>query len=131
VDVFCYPRDRSSIATDSHTTYINGISIYFSRLLPVCTWGKNMRTRSTNRTASYGFLVMADSEPRFKVLPEGDWSEFGRQMEQAIGACGYQILGQEELGGYLADFGISDVAIPTIFSDPPYRVYDAIFYWED
>jgi hypothetical protein len=62
------------------------------------------------------------------VLPPGDWSAEANEVRARLaGRYGLALLGQDELNRPLPFNG--DIA--TALADRPYRVFDAVFYWED
>ena len=58
--------------------------------------------------------------------PEGDWLSFVDEVTGILAKHGIEMLSREEL----LRPAPSDMEIPTAF-DPPYHVFDTLFYWED
>jgi hypothetical protein len=122
VDVFCWKKDGSAESTVKDCCTTNGISLYLNRLAPCAVWGVNQRTQSA-QSGSYGFLRVET----MGVHPPGDWSEFIAEVERKLKKWNIEIPSRERLLPSLS----FEVTIPTILSDPPYHVFDALFYWED
>ncbi len=53
--------------------------------------------------------------------------ELAGPVESALTTMGMLRLRRQDLEPFLPD----DVGLPTILSDPPFRLFDAVFYWED
>lgn len=60
-------------------------------------------------------------------LPSGDWQFEVQQVKDILHEYGYISLTSQEVDIPL-DFPIQ---VQTILADPPYRVFDCLFYWED
>jgi hypothetical protein len=123
VDVFCPKRGGRSTAVVNGVRWIDGLVIYLSRLAPVAAFGPSQRTR--HRTGgSYDYLDAG----KVGVLPPGDWSAEAKEVRAKLaGRYGFALLGQDELSRPLP----LNADIATALADRPYRVFDAVFYWED
>ncbi|WP_066304446.1 hypothetical protein [Bacillus sp. FJAT-29814] len=80
-------------------------------------------TKHANGGGSSDFLEM----DKVGTVPPGNWEEQVKAIKDVLERYQYTILEQDYLNQLLP----FDADIPTIFSEPPYRVYDALFYWED
>jgi hypothetical protein len=60
-------------------------------------------------------------------LPKGDWQYELQQVKDVLHSYGYVVLTSQEVDIPL-DFAVQ---VPAILADPPYRVFDCLFYWED
>ena len=122
VDCFCWKRDGSSTKIEDREQSIDGIRIYLSRLAPIAVFGEGLVTKHTNGGSS-DFL----SNTTVGTLPPGDWNIQIQGIRKQLESFNFQILERE----YLNQFLPFKATIPTIMSDPPYRLFDAFFYWED
>lgn len=123
VDVFCPKRGGRSTMEANGVRRIDGLVIYLSRLAPLATYGPSQRTRhATGGSADY-----LDAG-RVGRLPPGDWSAVRDEVQtKLVRYYGFTLLGQDELSCLLP----FNADIPTVISNRPYRVFDAVFYWED
>jgi len=136
VHVFCFKRDGKSTVRERDTDQTDGIAVYLSRLAPVAAYGPEQRTKSYRRGwfglrkvvgKSFGNL----EAERVGESPPGDWSEAIDEIKGVLYRFGFFLPSREELSKELP-FAAD---IPTILGGPiygqPYRVFDAVFYWED
>ena len=123
VDVFCYKRDGSSMKVTEHGQDISGIALYLCKLAPVAVWGENSKSKHS-KGGCYGFL----SPETVESLPEGDWNEFMFILKDKLNKHRIEILKKRYVRQAL-DF---DTKIPTLLNtNNAYKVFDALFYWED
>lgn len=122
VDVFCWKRDGSSTQVDQYETNIDGIRVYVNRLAPVAIIGSDQVTKHRNGGSS-GFI----HSHTINVLPPGDWEEQVEGIKKVLTMYQYKILDSTYLNQPLP----FQAKIPTILADPPYKIFDALFYWED
>lgn len=123
VDIFCYKRKGLSTRHEKGVKWINGITVYLSRLAPFSAWGPGERTRHETGGSSDYLEGRKVGE-----LPPGDWAaEVNEITTKLVTEYGITIPSREELVQRLPFKAI----IPTILGDPPYTVFDALFYWED
>lgn len=122
VDVFCWKRDGSSSEQRDGVFWIDGIRIYICRLAPVAVMGVGQITKhDTGGSSDY-------IEPRFvNELPSSDWEDEIYQIKNILESNFLTILDREYVNQPL-DF---EAKIPTILADKPYKIFDALFYWED
>lgn len=123
VDVFCAKRGGRSTTEVNGVRWIDGLVIYLSRLAPVAALGPSQRTR--HRTGGSSDYLDAG---KVGVLPPGDWSaEWNEVHAKLTDRYGLTLLDRDELNRRLPF--TADIA--TVLADRPYRVFDAVFYWED
>ncbi len=121
VSAFISPRDGRSVV--EHPTFVDtiGILLYLSRLAPIAVFGSSSRNKN-NSGSSSGFIEINN----LNRPPEGDWSDFMREVRALLEGHGIELLDREPLERPVP----RDVVIPTCF-DGPYRVFDTLFYWCD
>ncbi|WP_051359419.1 hypothetical protein [Paucisalibacillus globulus] len=122
VDCFCWKRDGSSTQVKDREQWIEGIRIYLCRLAPVAVFGEGIVTKHINGGSS-DFI----SYNTVDTLPPGDWEMEIQGIKKQLESFNFQILEREDLKQFLP----FKAEIPTIMSNPPYRLFDAFFYWED
>jgi hypothetical protein len=122
VDVFCYRTDNSSTIEYGTVTEYRGITLYLCRLAPIAVYGKNTRTIGP-RVSSASFL----SAENVGTVPDHSWDGIIQDIQAKLINRGLSILDQLTARQPLS----FDASISTNLSDPPYRVFDALFYWED
>jgi hypothetical protein len=123
VSAFLYPSDGRSRTVHSSWIETTGILLYLSRLAPIAVFGASARGESKdNKSSSWGFIEARN----LNTLPEGDWREFLRDVEEVLARYGIEVLPREPLLLPAPE----DVSIPTVF-DGPYFVFDTLFYWCD
>jgi hypothetical protein len=122
VDLFCYYKDGSFNIQRGETTWIIGITLYLSRLAPVAVYGSGEKTKRKDG-GSYSFLRPED----VGTLPEGEWNEVLYEISNKLIKFGFDLLQPEDILPLL----IFDTKIFTILNNGAYRVFDALFYWED
>lgn len=123
VDVFCPKRGGRSTTEADGIRRIDGLVIYLSRLAPLAAFGAGQRTRH-DKGGSMNYL---DADQVGKA-PPGDWTTVTAEVRTKLARYyGFTLLSQDELSRPLP----FDAKIPTVISNRPYRVFDAVFYWED
>jgi hypothetical protein len=122
VPVFCYKSKEASTERRGASRIITGISLYLARLAPVAVWGPETNWRSRNG-ATGGFLSARNVYER----PEGAWD---LEFEEIFALLDIDGLSRPPREWLVRPLGF-EAQIPTILADPPYRVFDALFYWED
>lgn len=122
VDVFCWKRDGTSTYVDEYETTMDGIRIYINRLAPIAILGSDQVTKHRNGGSS-GFIHSHTVDS----LPPGDWAEQIAGIKEVLEKYHYKVMEKSYLNQPLPFKAI----IPTIFANPPYKVFDALFYWED
>lgn len=122
VDIFCYPKDRSSQWEDDGVLRVRGVSVYLSRLAPLAVLGQTERSRLKGGS-SFDFLYPEDVES----FSDDDCSSFVDKVRGIVVEFGFTFMDRETAMTQLP----FDADIPTILSEPPYRVFDAVFFWED
>ncbi|WP_010098295.1 hypothetical protein [Ornithinibacillus scapharcae] len=122
VDVFCWKRDGTSTQIDEYETTIDGIRVYINRLAPIAILGSDQVTKHRNGGSS-GFI----HSHTVNRLPPGDWTEQVESIKKVLDKFQYKIMDKS----YLHQALPFQAKIPTILADPPYKIFDALFYWED
>lgn len=123
VDVFCSKSGGRSTTREGTLERTDGLSLYLCRLAPVAAVGPGQTTRQGRSTAGSGFL----RPESVGATPDGDWAAESRAVSEALSRYGFSVPARAELSAPLP----FDAQIATVLSDPPYQVYDALFYWED
>lgn len=122
VEVFCYKKDGSSSEERDGVLGIDGIRIYVCRLTPVAVIGKGKVTKHDKGGGS-DFLPSQNVD----VLPSGDWEEMAGGIRDVLARYHFKVLDSKYVNLPLP----FKAEIPTIIGDSPYKIFDAIFYWED
>ncbi|MCU6793507.1 hypothetical protein OB236_15485 [Paenibacillus sp. WQ 127069] len=122
VDVFCYKKDGSSTENKQGTLWIDGISIYLCKHAPVAIFGPNKKTKG-NRNGSYGTL----SPYSIGEIPSGMWDEELKFIKEKIAEYKIEFLTKRVVKEQL----LFETEIRTILNNDGYKVFDALFYWED
>lgn len=105
----------------------NGLLMYLCRLAPFAIYGEGLWEATYNsgkyQSGSSHFIEPEDvgSTPPF------DWSNELNQIRNLLNQFRIKFLTKDTVDQPL-DFKVD---IPTIFSDPPYKIFDCFFYWED
>lgn len=122
VEVFCYKKDGSSSEERNGVLEIDGIRIYICRLTPVAVIGKGRVTKH-DKGGSSDFLPSQNVD----VLPSGDWEEMAAGIRGVLARYHFKDLDSN----YVSQPLPFEADIPTLLGDPPYKIFDALFYWED
>jgi hypothetical protein len=122
LDVFCYKKDGSSSRVSGLNTTIEGIALYICKLAPVAVMGAMTKTKSKNGGSS-SFLCPED----LNKFPAGDWNSVIFEIKNKLEKQNFMLLEPKVLKRKMP----FEVEIPTILGDPPYKIFDAFFYWED
>ena len=123
VDVFCYKRDGSSTQQKKGYMDIEGIGIYLCKHAPVAIVGPNQKSIS-ERGGSYGML----SVHQVGKMPPGNWDQEFERIREVLTNYQIEILTRRIVNQPLP----FDAKIPTVLDQGDgYRVFDALFYWED
>ncbi len=121
VEVFCYKRDGSSTKAFGTGSRITGIVYCLSRHAPVVAFGWDNRTRhATGGSFSLPFKERS-------TLPEGDWDEVHREITGELRQRGFEIADEALLERPLP----FAAKIETNLNEPPYRLFDLLFFWYD
>lgn len=121
VSVFLWKKEEEEVLANGEVS-MKGLWLYISRLAPVVIMGKGEMTRHGS-SGSSDFLA----SHTVCEWPSETWSKQIWAIKKIVEAYHYVILTKADVDQYL-DFQID---IPTILSEPPYKVFDAHFYWED
>ena len=122
VHVFCAKPGGLSTERRDGLDWIDGLSVYLCRLAPVAAFGPGRRTRG-DKTSSLDFLA----PEKVGATPAGDWSNELGPIRSVLTRHGLRLLAREDVCAPLS----FATTIPTVLSEGPYRVFDALFYWED
>lgn len=122
VDVFCYKKDGSSIENKHGDLWIDGISIYLCKHTPVAIFGPNKKIKGI-RTGSYGML----SPYSVGEIPSGIWDEELKFIKEKLEEYKIEFLTKRVVKGQLS----FETEIRTVLNNDGYKVFDALFYWED
>ena len=131
VHLYLSKRDKSDtkISQDGElrTEETNGIMMYLCRMAPFSVYGEGTwhKTFNKDKWQSGGSHYIEPED--IGTTPESDWNNELIEIKNILNQYGITILTEKELDKKL-EFEIN---IPTILSDPPYRVFDCLFYWED
>lgn len=123
VSAFLYPSDGRSQVDQPEHIETTGLLVYVSRLGPVAVLGGSWRAqRKDGKGGSRSLMdhTVAGS------LPEGQWDWLVTEIERALADFEIALLPREPLSQPAPE----DIQIPTVF-DPPYFVFDTLFYWSD
>lgn len=106
---------------------INGVMMYLCRIAPfgVFAEGNWENTYRGEEFVSAGSHFIEPEE--LETLPIGDWQTEMKQITSILDQYGIRFLTKTEVIENL-DF---EIKIPTILSDPPYKVFDCFFHWAD
>lgn len=122
VDVFCWKGDGSSTKEHDKVQSIDGLRLYLCRLTPVAVIGASQVTKHETG----GVEEFLNSE-KVDNIPPGDWKEQIEGIKNVLKRYRYKVLERT----YVSELLPFDAKIPTIVADPPYKLFDAFFYWED
>ncbi|MBC8059308.1 MAG: hypothetical protein H7Y18_01430 [Clostridiaceae bacterium] len=122
IDIFCYKKDGSSTIKKKDVLWIDGITIYISKLAPVAIYGASNKTKHS-KGGGYNFL----DANNINSIPKGNWDDVLYTITNKLKKYEIEMLRKRELAKPL-DF---KAKIPTILNDGGYKIFDAIFYWED
>ncbi|MCB0503351.1 MAG: hypothetical protein KDD32_11760 [Bacteroidetes bacterium] len=131
VHLYLSKRDKSDTQISNigelRTEETNGLVIYLCRMAPFSiyaegTWYKTFNKDKWHSSGSH-FIKPED----IGTLPIVDWYTELNEIKNTLNQYGIILLTREELDKKL-EF---EIKIPTILSDPPFKVFDCLFYWED
>lgn len=117
---FYYPdgRARRSITDDHHA----GVFVLLSRLTGTYALGQGEKSWSPKGGSSY--------LPHFEAVDFFDHpvlAETTTIIDATLTRLGLKRLHRSDLEPFITQ----SHRVPTILSDPPHRIFDALFYWED
>ena len=131
VPLYLSKKDKSDFKVtrngNERSEETNGLMIYLCRMAPYAiysegTWFKRFKNDKWILGGSH-YIEPEEIGSKPKVNWEMEWTE----IENILNQYGITILTREELDKKL-DF---DIRIPTILTEPPFRIFDCLFYWED
>lgn len=123
IDAWFY-RDNEKFKKSSKPEYIEctGLVILFSKLSPYFVAGEASKSWHTKGGSSYlPAYELVDKFTSQEVI------ELLKEVEPYLLKQGLVRLHKDDLSQELP----SERRVPTILCDPPYRVFDALFHWED
>lgn len=123
VAAFLHPSDGRSQRDFVYYIETTGLLLYLSRLAPIAVFGASSRTDNKRDKGSSSGFIDVDNVGR---LPDGDWAPFLATITACLHSFRIEFLPREPLLLPAPD----GVSIPTLF-DPPYHVFDTLFYWMD
>jgi hypothetical protein len=105
----------------------NGLILYICRLAPYATFapGNWSSTFDNDRQidGTYRTIILKE----IGVIPEGIWQKEIKAVLNCLNTHQIKVLTQDDLNKPL-NFQAS---IPTMLSDPPFRIFDCFFYWKE
>ena len=120
VDTWVYhATDEFRIGKGDHYC---GLIVLLSRLSNCYVLGQGEKVWSGGGSSSY--------LPCFEHVDQFDHAgvrELAAAVETALSGCGLNRLSRESV----EDFLPAKLTVPTILTNPPFRVFDALFHWED
>lgn len=122
VSVFCWKNEESLARQAGGLRYYTGIRLYICRLAPVAVFGKGQISIHRSNIG-HDFLTIN----QIYEIPEGNWKNEVENIVRILKDYSYELLDKD----YLKETLCFEAYIPTILVDKPYKVYDALFYWED
>jgi hypothetical protein len=131
VHLYIARRDKSGtnqmLRGESLPDHTTGVMLYLCRIAPVAVYAAGNWT-STHQNGKWQIVYSHYITPdAVGSLPAGNWKEEMRQINAILNEYGYGFLTRAEV-----DVPLSfRIKIPTILTDPPYRIFDCFFYWED
>jgi hypothetical protein len=104
-----------------------GLLLYICRLAPYAVyapgeWGYSFED---GRPVDGTYCTMETK--KIGTLPEGDWAVEIQKITSCLDEFQITILNKDQLIQPLS----FEATIPTMLSDPPYKVLDCFFYWEE
>lgn len=123
VEVFCFKKDGSTRRRFLGSgEKVIGIQVYISRLAPVAVYGAEERTRHAHGGSS-GLLT----HEGVGTIPQGNWQAVLEEIASKLISSGIDVADAATIGKLLP----FHADIETNLGEPPYRVYDLLFYWYD
>lgn len=113
-------RDDADFKTGQGNNF-RGLVVVLSRLAPCYAFGEGHK--SGTRTGGSSYLPHLSMIDHF----EPPVARLAAAAEPVLDSYGLHRMFKDDLAGLLP----SDWKVPTILSDPPYTVFDALFHWED
>ena len=131
VHLYLSKRDGSDVEItqidDFRTKETNGLMMYLSRMAPYSVYAEGTWHETYNKdkwqSSSSHYIEPED----IGTLPGSDWITEVNEIKDVLKQYGVTLFTREELDKKLS----FEINIPTILSDPPYRVFDCFFYWQD
>ncbi len=123
VDVWFY-RKTEEFKRSNNKQHYNGLFILMSRQANYYVVGESERTWTVNESTSSFELPSLKAVDHFK---HDCVQKLSNNIEPILNSLGLIRLNKEELSKPLDP----DLIVPTILSDPPFALFDAIFNWED
>ena len=131
VHLYLSKKDKSDVSITQNGSLrmeeTNGLMIYLCRLAPFSVYAKGTwhKTFNNDKWHSGGSHYIEPED--IGSLPNTSWNLELIDIKNILNQYGITSLTREELDKKL-EF---EIKIPTILSDPPFRVFDCFFYWED
>ncbi|MFC4632493.1 hypothetical protein ACFO3O_01135 [Dokdonia ponticola] len=105
----------------------NGLMMYLCRMAPFSVYGEGTWHKTFNKDKGQSGSSHYIEPEDIGTTPESDWGIELNEIQNILNQYGISVLTKVELDKKL-EFKIS---IPTILSEPPFKVFDCLFYWED
>ena len=106
---------------------ISGLILYISRLTPYWFYGGSSWTKNyeDGRLTGGSFMFLGPESRAHINRPV--WQHDRQLIEAVLQEFRYGLLTADEL----MQPAPTDISIPTVLADKPYKVFDCFFYWED
>ena len=121
-DVFCYKSGERSSRVEARMTITDGITLYLCKLAPVAVFGAITKTKSKGAASSELLSI-----GKISTLPKGDWVDFIAEIRSKLEQQGFVILEPKALEKEIP----FDAKIETNLRNPPFKIFDAFFHWND
>lgn len=131
VHIYLSKKDCSDLRItetgDLRTEEVDGLMIYLCRLAPHAVYGQGTWTKTYKNGKWQSGSSHYIHPEEIGTTPSTNWNAELIEIGNILNQFGITFLTKEELNVKL-DFKVS---IPTILGDPPFKVFDCFFYWED
>jgi len=131
VHLYLSKKDKSDVQITQNdelkTEETNGLMIYLCRMAPFAIYAKGTWHKTFNKGKWHSGGSHYIEPSNIGTTPQVNWENELIEITNILNQYGITFLTNEELNKRL-EFEIS---IPTILSDPPFKVFDCLFYWED
>lgn len=131
VHLYLSKSDKSDVkiteAGDSRTEWTNGLMLYLCRLAPFAIYSEGAWARKYVAGKWHSACSHFIEPENIGTTPNYEWDGELFEITKIIEQFGITCLTKEVLDKFI-DF---EIMIPTILTDPPYRVFDCLFYWAD
>lgn len=131
VHVYLSKKDKSDqqieINGDERTENTHGLMVYLCRMAPFAVYAEGFWTKTFKADRCVSGSSHFIEPEQVGTIPSASWKQELIEISNVLNEFGIAFFKGEELNKKVG----FEISVPTILSDPPFKVFDCLFYWAD